>query len=835
MDLLYTVSKEGLDKRDWMTDECTAMSISCRNVVAFCSMQILGSAVIKQKSGGIGKKKGSYEVQFYLYVCDLDKPWDVFLVTNSDDTIDCLQWDPSGTRLLVAGGQGTVQVWIMKDFLLNDWCMESSASLKGEEFLAIAWLHTGVQHQFLADKRDSLFYTEKYTRVKFAPSVSQFGGGAAEGWIAVTATGLVSVGYINGSREVITKTEHLNKVRCQTANADIGFSDDGSIYVATTDGIVMSAVQFYRILLKFENSSITVTCRSHASFFCRSAQDSGAKMSDSKVSKVTHIKFLSSSVIDTAVVSCWNGSTTYLELWKLLECTTGLHKMFSSGNAANMNSEKKYSTKKWMHKLTLTYNSETVDLAMPNFPIVPQSSMDPTLNALQYIAVAFKDRTVKLIGKSSFQFMNNYAFENVMVSVKSETKKQKVLPSISTVHQTYTGCGIVTLDSYGSISIFRPISLRDPALQVSYLYIISLLEYCIITGFDYWDILLLMKPGAVEPSLQRLIENFKKQPQSVQESLFTRFMALKASLYRYSTGSQQKVSDCLSSLLLTSVATTFKNIIRPKQLVTQDKSPCEKLYVLCSKSQEPDLDQMLMTLETKEFIVGPGTLQSLQQLIQWVADFTLYLLASIPVYQNYANFPGSSIIHDSSYLVTLRELLIIIRMWGLVNSSCLPVFSTSSSVDCLSTMFKLLTKVWVSAKEGNSDFDDALVDECCLLHSQISVPNLEQIMIQDGKHLNTISAQQPVKFVYGDLPDHMTKPVSASLVLDGQSPAVGKRDSIRQIGLGVSPPERLKQCSRCGNISLIRAQVKSPDLKAWDQRWARFCMCGGQWKLVVNN
>jgi len=45
---------------------------------------------------------------------------------------------------------------------------------------------------------------------------------------------------------------------------------------------------------------------------------------------------------------------------------------------------------------------------------------------------------------------------------------------------------------------------------------------------------------------------------------------------------------------------------------------------------QTDVDKVLLHLEAKEFTVEPSTLQSLQQLIQWVADLALNLLARLP-------------------------------------------------------------------------------------------------------------------------------------------------------------------------------------------------------------
>lgn len=49
-----------------------------------------------------------------------------------------------------------------------------------------------------------------------------------------------------------------------------------------------------------------------------------------------------------------------------------------------------------------------------------------------------------------------------------------------------------------------------------------------------------------------------------------------------------------------------------------------------SESQYDDVDKVLLLIEAKEFTIEPSTLQSLQQLIQWVADLALSLLARLP-------------------------------------------------------------------------------------------------------------------------------------------------------------------------------------------------------------
>lgn len=52
--------------------------------------------------------------------------------------------------------------------------------------------------------------------------------------------------------------------------------------------------------------------------------------------------------------------------------------------------------------------------------------------------------------------------------------------------------------------------------------------------------------------------------------------------------------------------------------------------VVLSETVLIDIDRLLVLLEAKQFSVEPSTLQSLQQLMQWVADLALNILGKLP-------------------------------------------------------------------------------------------------------------------------------------------------------------------------------------------------------------
>lgn len=82
---------------------------------------------------------------------------------------------------------------------------------------------------------------------------------------------------------------------------------------------------------------------------------------------------------------------------------------------------------------------------------------------------------------------------------------------------------------------------------------------------------------------------------------------------------------------------------------------------------QSDIDKALalMHLEAKEFTVETTTLQSLQQLIQWVADLALNLLIKLPDSRP-SSSKGYELLRDVKALNILREMLV--RVLGLIRS-----------------------------------------------------------------------------------------------------------------------------------------------------------------------
>lgn len=90
-------------------------------------------------------------------------------------------------------------------------------------------------------------FGEKFSRVKFSPSLILFGGKPMEGWLAVTVSGLVTVSLLKPGSALLTASESLCRLRGRVALADIAFTGGGNIVVAATDGSSSSPIQFYKV------------------------------------------------------------------------------------------------------------------------------------------------------------------------------------------------------------------------------------------------------------------------------------------------------------------------------------------------------------------------------------------------------------------------------------------------------------------------------------------------------------------------------------------------------------------------------------------------------------
>ncbi|XP_071087064.1 mediator of RNA polymerase II transcription subunit 16-like isoform X1 [Haliotis cracherodii] len=829
MELVYSLDFRALPRsREWKVEENTCCSLSCRNILAFSRPNNNGT-----------DSTCPFEIQYEVCVLDMDKPWEEFVVCHSNNPVSHIRWDATGWRLLTVDCEGTFDVWQMQDYLINTWVKFDSCSLDGEEVLALVWLHNGIQIPFSPDKRDSVLYSDKFPRTKFKPTLSLFGSKPMEGWVAVTATGLVSVSLLQEQeKKLVTVQENLAPSHLRLSDADVAFTNTGEIIIATSDGLMSSAIQCFTVTVKMLQMSHEITCCAGASLYMKSQMEYGNK--DSQTMRITHLMFMNQESSDTLLIGCGSHGYSSIEVWQLVEQTMSLHRMFQS----TANPDYAYKTPKWMHKATIQHSSMISSIACPQISV--SRTINDAAGFVSYFAAAYRDGSVKILHRQSFQVITTCSWE-MLIGIHYPGLPGEKLPRpasyMSTIQQTPSGCGLIGFCG-DKTYMFQVFNIRDGPIQLMAPVIIHLLEYVMYVGHDWWDILMIIGQGLIERICQRLMDTFQKQPISLQELLRMRLIRLRIGLYSCLPAGHQKASDCHALLSLFAIASVLKGILRPKSVSPQDKSPAEKLSAVCSKHSDLELDSVLTNLDTDEFIVEPArkdklntqseySLQPLQPFIQWVADFALHLLSSAPLYQSYSSFLGSSLLRDVSVLHTLRELIVIIRVWGVINPGCLPTFTNMTHIDCVSHIYKLLTKLWLSIRDGNSfEYDDSLMDECCHLPSKVIIPNMKQSFGEENYSFAIFSQQFPLSFFVGHEPDYLYNLKQSRLyTTDVAMETRQHHDAVRHIHLGANPSGKVRECCRCSAMSLVHSTAKSLILKSWEQRFVKMCVCGGHWKM----
>uniref|UniRef100_A0A7N5KMH7 Mediator of RNA polymerase II transcription subunit 16 n=1 Tax=Ailuropoda melanoleuca TaxID=9646 RepID=A0A7N5KMH7_AILME len=750
-----------------------------------------------------------------------------------------LRNDDQGSRLLSADADGQIKCWSMADHLANSWESHVGSLVEGDPIVALSWLHNGVKLALHVEKSGASSFGEKFSRVKFSPSLTLFGGKPMEGWIAVTVSGLVTVSLLKPSGQVLTSTESLCRLRGRVALADIAFTGGGNIVVATADGSSASPVQFYKVCVSVVSEKCRIDTEILPSLFMRCTADLNRK---DKFPAITHLKFLARDMSEQVLLCASSQTSSIVECWSLRKEGLPVNNVFQQ--ISPVVGDKQPMILKW-RILSATNDLDRVSaVALPKLPISLTNTDLKVASDTQFypglgLALAFHDGSVHIVHRLSLQSMAVFYSSAAPRSADEPAVKRSRTtgPAVhfKAMQLSWTSLALVGIDNHGKLSMLRISPSMGHTLDVSLAlrHLLFLLEYCMVTGYDWWDTLLHVQPGMVQSLVEKLHEEYTRQNAALQQVLSTRILAMKASLCKLSPCTVARVCDYHAKLFLVAVSSTLKSLLRPHFLNTPDKSPGDRLTEVCAKITDADIDKVMINLKTEEFVLDMNTLQALQQLLQWVGDFVLYLLASLPN-QGSPLRPGHSFLRDGASLGTLRELMVVIRIWGLLKPSCLPVYSaTSDTQDSMSLLFRLLTKLWTCCRDEGpaSEPDEALVDECCLLPSQLLIPSLDWLPVSDGL-VSRLQPKQPLRLHFGKAP---ALPASASaLQLDGliRAPGQPKIDHLRRLHLGAYPTEECKTCTRCGCVTMLRSPNKTTAVKQWEQRWIKNCLCGGLWRRV---
>ena len=140
-----------------------------------------------------------------------------------------------------------------------------------------------------------------------------------------------------GSDEFYVEKSPLSDIRHARVNvADIAFDSDGSILIATSDGLISTPLQCYRVELQRRadgGDSCPVSCSAVAGFFLRCHTESTAL--EMMATRITHVRFVKCDAGFALLVcaGCLTGS--HVELWQLGYQSVPLHRFYQPPDATS--------------------------------------------------------------------------------------------------------------------------------------------------------------------------------------------------------------------------------------------------------------------------------------------------------------------------------------------------------------------------------------------------------------------------------------------------------------------------------------------------------------------
>lgn len=650
--------------------------------------------------------------------------------------------------------------------------------------------------------------------MKFQPTVRKFGGVSDVGVICITSTGLIGAFSVdtnvvvpNNVQETCQATKNLGNSRSLCTLADITFKN-GQFYVALVNTSQKNPiVQCYRVHIeKTDEENLNIVSKSLPSFYTNESPAT-KEMVDLKMFR---LKWMSQEDSDSLIISSNHQTGSIVEIWSLREEQTPILKVFQS------NKNESYKTYCWSNHQNYKHGRKVLD--------VITTKVQFGVNF--YLFIAYQDNSIHCLNRDGLKRVAIANIHMTATALEHQTKLIKISSRMSACDISHMGHMLIATDSIGQASCYR---INFDHIMNNLVHAMNLLEFCMISGLDTLDSMLLMKPQMIDTIVDKLTDNFNRQPNHVTQFYYLKFLTMKINLYRMSSFGQSKAHDLICLLNLISISTAFKSLLRPADLMTTKNGPAENLAMNLSESSVQDVDKVLVNLEAKDFTVEPSTLQSLQQLIQFVADLALNILSKLPEGRTFLNTNKTTgDLSDFTALNTIRELLVMIRIWGLLRPQCLPVFSRSAdNLDILATLFRLLTKL---APKPN-DPDDQLLDECCLLPNQVLIPQIQlntpRVSLSSPLLTNVALPLQLEYNVECDLLEYTSELHYVEGCLTNNSII----DSIRYIQLGKSS-SNLRRCSRCGSYSSLKSVARTSAMKGWELRW-NSCKCGGFWKLEL--
>ncbi|XP_063631795.1 mediator of RNA polymerase II transcription subunit 16 [Cydia splendana] len=722
----------------------------------------------------------------HVYVCDLDTPWDSHKVTSTVHPVSALEWDSEGKQLLVATTEGEVSVYGMKEFLLNDWGCLYSASFPGEHVIKAAFFHNG--RRVSCDKKPDVPAAERLQLLRPTPTLKGFGGIACEGACIITATGLIGALTPSGEPgKALSGAECLRPARDRVPAASVAHKNGTLIVAAGGVNCVRCAV-----------CSVTLSRAPHQAPSLIVQPLPAVYLDYTPVSLTWSLR----EDTDSLLIA---GST--LSVWNLTQRAHPVHKLLSKGplqgsttpGGGQKPGSDCFNTVVWQQISVLPVEggahvcSRRLHVAAPHHVL---AAAGPNRLLLHRDTHRISTTAVTVSGLPGLE------------AGATPPKKPKYGGALATgaacaivscVDMSWLGGVCVCVDTHAQLHVYR-LPAADISTPLLVQHTTSLLEYAMVSGLDYRDIIMTLKPNAIDAVYERFTESFQRQPQAFQQFYYQNWLKLRIALCRVMPTAQGAVSSLTQLTTLAGAWAALAATLRGDDRRHDD--------VRLDALLEHEHDKALVTLEAKaELSSDAVVLTPLRRILQQCVDIATTHLQHAATGHTHPYETWT----DGTALTLLRKLLVAARAAGRGGEP--------------------LSRALARLQHQNTK---EVREECATLCLQLTTPR-----IWDSLPRCTVSAPHgkppPHYFEYGIEPEglrYAPEPPNYGTMCEVM-PSLGM-DCIRYMYLGAGAGS-WRACARCGARVLAAARAaRHPAQRAYDARFLPACRCGGKWTLVSN-
>ncbi|RDD40317.1 Mediator of RNA polymerase II transcription subunit 16 [Trichoplax sp. H2] len=772
---------------------------------------------------------------FSIHLVNLEEPWrNHSFVSEHVSEIIQLAWDSHGTRLLSADSNGIIKTWQMQDNFINQWKCTSSNDLgEGEHVRAVRWLDTSAKEHYIDSKcKDKESFFEKFPyAVKKTPFV-RYGGRPTQAWIAITATGMIYVTVLDPVTRGKLRLDLPSGYRLCISSADVTYNyQDSTFLAATSSGRKGDPVQIFCIkaqtmlvIMRYLNiyflnhylRPIQLSAELKACINTDSDEERNAIPKDSFVDQVRFLPQDAKSAPALLVLSSGYSQST-IQLFTLTTEPVLIHSAFNNPNLA----ERDIPVEEiWSCAAIYPCGEKVSCFSFSTFPIAPSSGdADYSKNANSHIMLACQKGNLILLNRSSLSIAAfcNTPFGAVDDPLDWAFGSDRTVKSIS-----FSPCGLCTavINGRGDVAIcrIRMSSSFDNSGSECFSCYVTLLEYCLTTGIEYWDILHSISAtfgpsiDVVSKMIAYIKNDLSKQAQPLRESLQLRFAVMCAALYRYGSDEHGRFVDQRCRIILYCICKFLHfEILHKYQSKNTESNPILKLEDACNSDTDGNLAATVSRLEATEYVLNPGVIHHVRAMIDWIGNYALLLAATVSAREIIQEAYG---VTDMEVVRNLRMLLLLVSTWGQGNAAFYPRFYPQSDpVPSLSTIYRILTKVWMCYKNDNKL--DSIIQ---YLSDKDQLPSLQSLMDTRGAFLC--------------ISDRLLLGPNIAFFRFGENPSTEpnmRYDVIRLMAINPFYNENLRQCVRCGGLSMITMNSSIDDNYNWNSRWIAKCICGGSW------